>query len=198
MTMYRRHAGSYSHATGIFNWLRRQAVDLLKLRPGSTVIDVGCGTGLCFRYLQQAIGPTGLLIAVEESEQMLTHAMAAADRAGWRNIAFVHAAAQDAVIPAEADAALFCATHDILRCSTAVKNVLTNVTPGGRVAATGGKWPAPWLWPLHALVAATHAPYVSSLDGFDRPWGLLAEHCTDLDIRSVAYDTGYLASGTVR
>jgi ubiquinone/menaquinone biosynthesis C-methylase UbiE len=197
MTIYKDHASSYDQATAMSNWLRRRAVERLDLRPGSTVIDVGCGTGLCFPYLQDAIGPTGCLVAIDESGPMLEQAMAAADRHGWRNITPVLGRAEDVSISTEADAVLFCAVHDVLRSPMAVKNILARVRSGGRVAAAGGKWPPLWLWPLHLVVAATHAPYVSSLDDFDRPWHLLDEHCTGLQVEDTALAMGYLAAGTM-
>jgi demethylmenaquinone methyltransferase/2-methoxy-6-polyprenyl-1,4-benzoquinol methylase len=195
--MYRSHADLYDQATGVFNGLRQRAVELLQLRPGSTVIDAGCGTGLCFPYLQKAIGPTGHVIAVDQSEPMLDQAMGAAERQGWHNVTPVRGAAEEAPIPGPADAALFCAAHDIMRCPGAVKNVLSQVVPGGRVVATGGKWPPPWLWHLRPMVVAAHAPYVTSFEGFDRPWSLLAEHCPNLVVEPVAFGTGYLATGTL-
>jgi ubiquinone/menaquinone biosynthesis C-methylase UbiE len=196
MTVY-QHADSYNHATAMFNWLRRRAVEQLQLPPGSTVIDVGCGSGLCFPYVEAAIGPTGHIIAIDASISMLAGAAATAEHNGWSNITFVHSAAQDAPIRTQSDAALFCAVHDILRCSSAVKNVVAHVKPGGRVVAAGGKWPPVWLWPLHVLVAATHLPYVTTLEGFERPWDLLLEHCPDLHIEPVALGTGYLAVGSI-
>jgi ubiquinone/menaquinone biosynthesis C-methylase UbiE len=197
MSIYEHNAGSYNRATAMFNWLRRRAVEQLQLSPGSTVIDVGCGTGLCFPYIEEAIGPTGHVVAIDASTSMLAKARATAEGNGWRNITFIHSAAQDAPIHTLADGALFCAVHDILRCSSAVKNVVAHVRPGGRVVATGGKWPPVWLWPLHVLVAATHAPYVTTLEGFERPWEQLLEHCPELHIEPVALGSGYLAAGCV-
>ncbi len=75
--------------------------------------------------------------------------------------------------------------------------MLAQVKPGGRVVAVGGKWPPVLFWPLHALVAVTHAPYVTTFEGFDRPWSLLIEHCADLAIEPVAFGTGYLAAGNL-
>ena len=62
----------------------------------------------------------------------------------------VRAAPFDAV----ADAALFCAVHDVMQCPTALSNVFDHLRPGAPVAAVGGKWPAPWMWPLRAWVTA--------------------------------------------
>jgi ubiquinone/menaquinone biosynthesis C-methylase UbiE len=197
MTIYQNHPSSYNQATATFNWLRRRAVERLQLQPGSTVIDVGCGTGLCFPYLQAAIGPAGHVVAIEESGPMLEQAMAAADRQGWRNITPMLGRAEDVSLSTQADAVLFCAVHDILRSPMAVKNVLAHVRSNGRVVAVGGKWPPVWLWPLHLVVAATHTPYVTSMDDFDRPWHLLNEHCPDLQVEDTALGTGYLAAGSI-
>jgi hypothetical protein len=56
---------------------------------------------------------------------------------GWRNVTVVQAPAEDAEI---AVAALFCAVHDILQSPDALRNVLSRLRPGARVAVGGGKW----------------------------------------------------------
>jgi demethylmenaquinone methyltransferase/2-methoxy-6-polyprenyl-1,4-benzoquinol methylase len=38
---------------------RLRAVQALGLRPGDTVVDIACGTGLNFSLIEQAIGPEG-------------------------------------------------------------------------------------------------------------------------------------------
>lgn len=63
----------------------------------------------------------------------------------------------------------------------------------GPVAAAGGKWPSPWLWPLPVWVAYLHAPFVNDFTGFDRPWRLLAQFVPNLRIHQLAFTTGYLA-----
>src|SRR5829696_2479584 len=55
-TGYDRHAARYDHDTGHFNDFRKRAVSALGLRPGDTVLDVGCGTGLCFSWIQDRVG----------------------------------------------------------------------------------------------------------------------------------------------
>jgi hypothetical protein len=47
--------------------------------------------------------------------------------------------------PVDADAALFCAVHDTVRCPDSVGNVLSQLRPGALIASGGGKWAAPWL-----------------------------------------------------
>lgn len=51
---------------------RRQAsFDALKPSPGDTIIDIGCGNGLLTAELARAVGPTGKIIGVDPSEDML-------------------------------------------------------------------------------------------------------------------------------
>ncbi|MCX3062609.1 class I SAM-dependent methyltransferase [Streptomyces beihaiensis] len=54
------------------------AVASLELRPGSRVLDAGCGTGRALPALRRAVGPSGVLVGVDLTPEML----AAAVRAG--------------------------------------------------------------------------------------------------------------------
>ena len=89
---------------------------------------------------------------------------------GWDNVTVVQAPAEDAEIAPAADAALFCAVHDILQSPEALRNVVTGLRPGAWVAAGGGKWAAPMMVALNSMVSLLHAPYVRDFSGFDRPW----------------------------
>src|ERR1700733_9954771 len=44
---------------------RLRTVQALGLRPGASVVDVACGTGLNFSLLQEAIGPQGRIVGVD-------------------------------------------------------------------------------------------------------------------------------------
>ena len=87
----------------------------LGLRPGDTVLDVGCGTGLCFPCIQDRIGPSGRLIAVEPSREMLDQAMQRVAQHGWDNVTPINTAAADLDVEISLDAVLLCATDDVLR-----------------------------------------------------------------------------------
>lgn len=78
---------------------RRMVVDALGLRHGDTVVEIGCGTGLNFARLEQAIGPEGRIIGIDISEAMLDIARARIRRAGWRNVELVCCAAADYRFP---------------------------------------------------------------------------------------------------
>jgi len=114
---------------------------------------------------------------------------------GWRNVTVVQSPAEDADIAVTADAALFCAVHDILQSPDALRNVMSKLRPGARVAADGGKWAAPWMVGVNLQARMLHAPYVRSFGGFRRPWNHLEQLIEDVRIREVALGTGYIMTG---
>ena len=195
---YRHLARSYDTATGMFNAYRARAVRLLQLTPGEVVIDVGCGTGLCFSYLQQRIGPTGWIIGIDRSPEMLDQAEGRCTRHGWRNVTLIESDADTADIRGSADAALFCAAHDVLQSADSIGNVLAHVRPGGRCVAVGAKWAPPWFAGLNVLTALAHRPFVGSFVGFDKPWAVLMQSVPELQVTELALGSGYAAVGYVR
>lgn len=50
---------------------RLKGIPLLELSEGDSVLDVGCGTGLNFPLLLDAVGPSGQLLGVDISPDML-------------------------------------------------------------------------------------------------------------------------------
>ena len=65
---------------------RRVAVQALRLRPGLTVLDIGCGTGLNFELILNGIGTQGTLIGIDFSTKMLDRAREKVDRQSWGNV----------------------------------------------------------------------------------------------------------------
>jgi demethylmenaquinone methyltransferase/2-methoxy-6-polyprenyl-1,4-benzoquinol methylase len=65
---------------------RVAGIELMGLRAGDTVLDLGCGTGLSFELLVNAVGPTGQVIGVDASAQMLRVAARRVVRNGWSNV----------------------------------------------------------------------------------------------------------------
>lgn len=55
--------------------LRAAAAELLDVRPGHRVVEVGCGTGEVARSLAQLVGPTGAVLGIDASETMITEAL---------------------------------------------------------------------------------------------------------------------------
>jgi len=159
------------------------------------VLDVGCGTGANFSLLEQALGKNGRLIGLDQSPEMLTRARALVRSAGWQNVELVEAPVDKAPIPLEADAALFCLTHDILRSPPALENVFRHLKPGGRFVAAGLKFAPWWNVPLNAVALVSSWQYVTTWEGYGRPWSHLPRFDPDLRVETFWFGRRYLAWG---
>lgn len=61
-----------------------------ELRPGEKVVDVGCGAGIDSLIAAKKVGPSGRVVGVDMSPDMLGKARRAADEAGRSNVEFRH------------------------------------------------------------------------------------------------------------
>ncbi|MEO8653902.1 MAG: methyltransferase domain-containing protein [Ramlibacter sp.] len=187
LAQYRRRARFYDQELAFFEPIREQAVASLKLQPGATVLDVGCGTGLSFGLLEQRLGPGGRIVGIEQCPEMMAKAMARVQWARWHNIDLVCAPAAVAPIATRADAVLFHFVHDILREDAALDNVLNHLKPGARVVATGLQWAPAWMWPANGFVMAAALYSVTELASLGQPWDKLRWRLSD-----VVFDTAFL------
>lgn len=69
------------------------------VRPGETVLDLGCGGGKLCYILAQVVGPTGRVIGVDCNAEMLAlarrHRATVAERLGYANVEFRRGLIQD-------------------------------------------------------------------------------------------------------
>ncbi|NHN47552.1 methyltransferase domain-containing protein [Halostella sp. JP-L12] len=98
-SFYGRWAGLYDrialHTPGVAS-LRERAAAALRLSPGDTVVDMGCGTGANLPYLRERVGPEGTVVGVDFTGPILDRARRLVDRRGWEN---VHVVRGDATRP---------------------------------------------------------------------------------------------------
>lgn len=195
LAQYRRRARYYDQELALFEPIREQAIASLKLKPGATVLDVGCGTGLSFQLLHDRLGDSGRIVGIEQCPEMMAKARARVHKAHWHNVDLVCAPAATAPIDTQTDAALFHFTHDILRENAAIDNVLAHLNPGARVVATGLQWAAPWMWPANGFVMLAALYSVTSLEGLGHPWDKLARHLHEVEIHTELLGAVFVASG---
>ena len=193
---YRRIASRYDRRAAAGYRYRRHAITTLRLASGDTVLDVACGTGANFGLIEERIGPSGHLIGVDASPEMLDLARQRADRHGFENVALVEVPIEEMDLLRPCDAALFSLTHDVLQSPAAVDRAIAALRPGARVASFGAKWARGPAAPLvNAIVRRIATPYVTTFAGFDEPWRLLAERIPDLQVEDVALGGAYVAWG---
>jgi demethylmenaquinone methyltransferase/2-methoxy-6-polyprenyl-1,4-benzoquinol methylase len=145
--------------------------------------------------LRERVGARGRVVGIEESPEMAALAREHVATKGWRNVTVVRSRAEDAQIAGIADAALFCAVHDILQSPDALRNVVSSLRPGAWVAAGGGKWAPPLMVTVNVQVRMLHAPYVRSFEGFDQPWNHLEQLIDGVQVREMAFGGGYIMTG---
>jgi ubiquinone/menaquinone biosynthesis C-methylase UbiE len=133
--LYRERAKGYD-ASGIqsLNVWRKEAVRLLDLKPGAVVIDIGCGTGLNFPLLQEAVGAEGRIIGVDLTDAMLDQARQRVTEHGWKNVELIQNDAARYSFPAQVDGIIstFALTF-IPDCGRVIEN-------GCKTLAHGRKW----------------------------------------------------------
>jgi demethylmenaquinone methyltransferase/2-methoxy-6-polyprenyl-1,4-benzoquinol methylase len=157
---------------------RKYAVDLLKLKPGDRVVDLGCGTGLSFPHIMERIGPKGHLTGVDMTEGMLTCARERCDRAGWHNVELVQSEIGSYVFPEEIDAVISTGVMGYVpEYDHVIQNIAQTLTPGGHLVIVDAKRPDTWPSWLFKLLFKIKKPLGLGIEYFDnRPWESVIHH----------------------
>lgn len=64
------------------------------INPGENVVDMGCGGGIDSLIAAKMVGPTGVVIGVDMTPEMLDRARAAAAKSGLTNVEFIDGVAE--------------------------------------------------------------------------------------------------------
>ena len=171
---------------------RAAGLRIFGLRPGDVVLDLGCGTGLNFALLRAAVGPTGRVIGLDRSSEMLEVARSRVTRHGWTNVTLVQADATefDAAdlrkggVDADVDAVIATYSLSVIRqWRAAWANARGVLKPGGRALVVDMQVPTG-----AARILAPLAYAMCAFGGSDitaHPWTILERDGTDITAAEV-------------
>ncbi len=134
-TFYRYHAYVYDWTRWTILHGRKRAVEKLELRPDSEVLEIGCGTGLNFRYvLERLDSRRGRLVGLDFSADMLKQAQKRLAARGWDNVELVESDAAKMKLDRRFDAILFAYSLTMIPdWRGAVDRAREHLKPGGRL-----------------------------------------------------------------
>ena len=176
---------------------RREVVEALALRPGDTVVEIGCGTGLNLALLEQAIGSDGRIIGVDISEAMLDRAKSRMHDAGWHNVEFVCCAAADYRFP-QGLGGIF--ATGVLNYEPAYDQVIERgakaLAPGRRWVVLDYKLPKNWLHHLAPAFVFLGSAFGVSRELMERhPWESVQRHLRNTRMQERYGGFVYIISG---
>ena len=122
---------------------------VLALKPGVAVADVGAGRGEVTVALAAEVGPGGRVFSTEIDPEALEQIRAAVAAATIDNVTVVHAQAHDTGLPTGCcDAVLLRRVyHHLTDPASTNVDLLRTLRPGGVLAIIDFPPMLPWLWP---------------------------------------------------
>jgi ubiquinone/menaquinone biosynthesis C-methylase UbiE len=181
---------------------RLRAVRALRLRPGDTVVDVACGTGLNFALIQKVIGPEGRIVGVDLTDAMLDRAYDRVATNGWSNVSLVQSDAVDFDFPTAVDAVLSTyALTQVPDCEKVIAHGAAALSEGGHFAVLDLKVPAGVPRRLARVGTAVVRPF-ASIDEWmmRRPWeaihSAMQEELDGFSWTELLFGTAFLAAGS--
>lgn len=202
--LYRRRAGNYDLSANLYYLIgfreakyRKLAVAALNLRTGDTVVELGCGTGLNFGYLLDAVGGTGHVIGIDLTGAMLQQARQRVAKNGWRNVSLNQSDATEYILPSGVNRVLSTFALTLVpEFEQVIERAAQALAPAGRLVVLDFKKPKQWPLLVIKLGVWITRPFGVSLDLTERkPWVAMARYFPDLRIQECYGGFVYIATG---
>jgi len=202
--LYQKRAKRYDFSANTYYLIgirefayRKMAIQALNINLGSTVVEIGCGTGLNFKFLKEKAGPEGKIIGVDMTPEMLSAADKRIRRNGWSNITLVHSDAAAFQFPERVDGIISTFALTLVpEYDKVIQKGAAALSPGKRFVIVDFKKSDNWpMWLLKLFVIFTR-PFGVSLDLADRhPWESIRQHMTLIEFKELYFGGIYLCVG---
>lgn len=199
--LYSRRARYYDLSANLYymigfreNTYRKQAIKLLDLNPGDTVVEIGCGTGLNFSYIQNHIGPTGRIIGVDLTADMLSVASKRCEKNNWGNVELIEQNAALYEFPDSIDGVISTFALTLMpEYKQIIEHAGIALSKGKKMVLLDLKIPD-WPKPLINLAVAFTSPFGVSLDtGQRHPWEDMEQIFGNLKMQEIYFGGVYAA-----
>jgi ubiquinone/menaquinone biosynthesis C-methylase UbiE len=200
---YHRRAKNYNLTDYLFLGqfpritMRKTLIEMMNLKPGDTVLDFACGAGANFPYIMEKIGPTGKLIGVDYSQDMLD---AAREQIvlpnGWQNVELIQSDAAEMRFDQQFDVVMVTLGLAVIpRWETAMERGWEMVKPGGVFGvadlAESERW---YTQPIRFLTDLIDVAIIA--DSSRRPWEWMQTRGTNYQRKEIFH--GYFYAATIR
>ncbi|HSP55329.1 MAG TPA: class I SAM-dependent methyltransferase [Dehalococcoidia bacterium] len=194
--LWTRWAPIYDLRVRLFLRWRQPAVTALCARPGDTVLDLACGTGLNFSHIGERIGPEGRIVGVDLTRAMLVRAQRRATLRGWQNIALLEGDAAGLPLASESCDAVLCSYGMVIipDYRRAISEAIRVLKPGGRLVLLEPKRGSA-LWAKIATPLVAFAGRFGAVNLDRRPWEELPGAPEEVLRREYLGGIVYIASG---
>lgn len=202
--LYRRRARSYDFSANLYYligfreaYYRKRAVAALGLKPGDTVVEIGCGTGLNFIYLHDQVGDTGRIIGVDLTDAMLRQARKRVNAHHWHNVELIQADAAQYRFPTQVRAVISSFALTLVpEYEKVIANAAKALGEQGRMVILDLKKSERWpLWLVKLGVWITK-PFGVSLKLTERhPWEVMKNYFSDVRVEEIYGGFVYIATG---
>ena len=183
----------------LFPILRQKAVQLLLLKPGNRVLDVGCGPGGCFTYLVHAVGTPGEVVGLEISPEVAINARRRIAKNRWPNVQVIEGDGRTVELQGKFDGVLMFAAADIYASPQSLANLLPYLKDEARVVAFGAKLSQRRsgkvlnsLFRLLWKLSFSSTPVINY-----EPWAPLKDRSLDFHIEEYFFGCMFLAWGSI-
>ena len=167
---------------------RRASFDAIQPQEGETIVDIGCGNGLLTAELARGVGPSGRVIGIDPSTDMLAAARARCAEFDW--VELTEGVVTPMPLPeASVDKAVSLQVFEYLDdLPAACAEVARVLRPGGRIAIGDWHWDT-WAW--HTDNPARMARMIASWDQH------LTERCIPAILPPLLRDAGLIVEDVV-